>query len=108
MTLREFAERQTAYPQHLRTAVEHILNDQGLEAAEAEDQELPRTMDSGSDVVLVNWKRVEKFLGTLSDEDLETFCVGEQEDMVAIAKGREGKYAYRALDELFTSVGVCC
>ncbi len=91
------------YPQHLRTALEHMLNDQGLETAEAESVELPE----GDDGKPIDWLRVDRFLGTLSDEDLETLCIGDADDMPAIAArgGEDGAYAHAALDTLFEVLG---
>jgi hypothetical protein len=96
--------------QHLRTAIEHMLNDQGLDVVDAATVELPKMWvdeDGGPSKDAVDWRRVDTFLGTLNAEDLETFCIGDQDDMVAIAKqhGVEGDYAYRALDMLFTGIG---
>lgn len=94
----------TQHEEHLRTAIEHMLNDQGLSVEEADGVKLPRRFDDNS---RIDWIRVNNFLGTLSDEDLETFCVGDQDDMVAIAqRGDElGEYAYRAMDALFETIG---
>ena len=50
------------YPEHLRTVVEHMLNDQGLETVDAETLELPTLSDDG---VAIDWQRVNKFLGML-------------------------------------------
>ena len=92
------------YPQHLRTAVEHMLNDQGQDMVEAEDIDLPTSFD---DNVLIDWQRVNKFLGMLDDESMEAFCVGDQEEMVTIAHrhGAEGAYAHTALDQLYMHLG---
>ena len=82
--------------------VEHMLADQGL------------TVDVGAYTLpiddfgeRIDWREVEKFLRTLGTDDLETFSIGEQDEMTAIAnKSRRGRYAHDALNALFESIGV--
>lgn len=52
-----------------------------------------------------NWRldRVEAALARLSKDELETLCIGEQEEMHAIANRRGMRAAHDFLEEYFTA-----
>jgi hypothetical protein len=54
---------------------------------------------------IINWDRVEKFLATLSEDELETFAIGDQDEAAELVKNEEGVYAHRVLEELFMAIG---
>lgn len=91
-------------------AVKWLYNDQSPTGCpQPADYKLPGCFeedDASGDAI--DWDRVEKFLTTLSDDDLETFCIGEQEDMVAIGQRdpKDGDYAFRAVETLFMNIGM--
>ena len=79
-----------------------MLNDQGLTVTTK--VKLPTKFE---DEGKIDWKRVNKFLTSLNEEDLETFCIGDQDDMVEIGKRipLDGAYAHKALNQLFMVIG---
>jgi hypothetical protein len=99
---------ETEYPEHLRTAIEHLLNDQGNDGWDPEKVTLPIFWeDNENGLQKINWKRVNTFLGTLDDEHLEMFCIGDQDDIMGIVSehGEEAEYTHRVMDLLFESIG---
>lgn len=110
----------------VKRAVVHLLNDQGFDVtAVPTNFVLPTELDahyvevpsgkSGYEKIQIDWQRVEKFLATLTLDELETFCVGEPEDMVALATSDnesydctdmkfDGPYAYRAIEEIYMHI----
>jgi hypothetical protein len=83
---------------HVAQVIKYLFEDQGDLAPH------PIKLDNLDNI---DWLRVEKMLSQLTKEELETFAIGDQDDMVAISDkyGKEGKYAHKALDELFGMIG---
>jgi hypothetical protein len=75
-----------------------MIDDQGGLERMSEKFTLPEQID---------WERVERILAQLTEEDLETISVGDQEDMMVIVQrlGTEGDYVHEALDELYMIIG---
>jgi hypothetical protein len=86
--------------------VGHLFADQGMEDP-YESFVLPIHFNMEDAQARIDWVRVQVFLATLTEKDLETFAVGDQEDQTTIAKtgGIEGDYAHCALDTLFMVIG---
>lgn len=86
----------------LQQAVKYLFDDQGLEVPPG--FVLPKTFSASEEDIA--WGRVTVFLQGLSSEDLETFCVGDQDDALTLAMegGENGNYALRALDALFFEI----
>lgn len=85
-------------------AVEYLYADQGLSPLLAYTFTLPSRFDTGKPI---DWSRVNAFLGRLTQEDRETFCIGDQDDQHRIRDrhGKDGEYAHLALDHLFELIG---
>lgn len=81
----------------------NIFIDQGMDPADEPPFALVEKFEDDTEI---DWQRVEKFLATLSEENLIEFSIGEDTDVKAIADrgGAEGEYAHRALDALFMSI----
>lgn len=90
---------------HLYRAIEYLIEDQGDLFMGADEVVLPSKFEE--DGPTIHWALVNKFLGTLGREELATFCIGDQEDQLALVKkhGIEADYAHTALDKLFEIIG---
>jgi hypothetical protein len=79
-------------------AIGLLFIDQGLSISDPSFVQLVSEFD---------WLRVEAILAKMSKEERETFAIGDQEDMLAVAKkfGDDGEYAHEALDFLFEAIG---
>ena len=90
---------------HLTKVVLLMFEDYAMEPHEFD---VPKNFDNVEVGGTIDWDRVEKFLATLTEEDLETFAIGDQDDIMRIAiayDGKEGEYAHWALDTLFEAIG---
>jgi hypothetical protein len=75
-------------------AVDHMFADQALDPPKVFD--LPEGYD---------WQRVNRLLRKLTMTELETFCIGDQEEQMAIKaklfEKEDGEFVHEALDALF-------
>lgn len=84
------------YPK-VHKVLEIMISDQGMDPLD----HLPKLPTHFDPRRRIDWGRVERFLETLTSDELVTFAAGDQEDMMPLAKGRDGKYAHHALDVIF-------
>jgi hypothetical protein len=90
------------YPS-VRRAVEYMYQDQGIPDVLAEFF-LPEEIDGEK----ADWLRVEQSLSQLSEKDLATLSVGDQEDAAVILASineHDQEFVHRSLDELFMLIG---
>jgi hypothetical protein len=95
----------SAYPK-VFTAVSHLFADQG-DLEMPVDMDLPTHMpsDDPEKPEEIDLPRMEAFLNTLTPEELETFCIGEEEEQKAIAqRNADGEYAHEVLEHIWSEL----
>jgi len=93
--------RDTDYPT-IQLAMEIIANDQGLSGHPCHLGEI----DFANEEIRVDLPRVEAALAKLSRADLETVCIGEQEEQVRVTHNMvDGAMVHRALETIFEECG---
>lgn len=89
---------------NVKKAIELMLADQGL-PADSPALKVPNTIDGKP----ADWACVDRLLGQLTEEQLVTLCIGEQEEAAVVLHTmfmiEDADYVHRALDELFMLIG---
>ncbi len=88
--------------------VKLMLEDQGIVEDPNEGFVLPTHFEVEATQAEIDWLRVERFLATLTAEDLETLAVGDEEDADIVRRRldvEEDDYTHNALDTLFMVIG---
>ena len=92
----------------IRKVLEHLWADQGLGLAELEQHKDWTISESGSEGG-IGIEAAERWLKTLSDKELEDFCIGDQDKdiqpMMEAAEDKEGaEAAHLVLETIFMTI----
>lgn len=93
----------------IRMVIEAMYADQGLNIPTVRNMHVPEKFNDERHLPdeRIDWSRVERFLNTLSFEELTNFAIGDMDIIEEIAErgGDEGNYANAALNSLFEQIG---
>jgi len=90
--------------QHVYHCVNLMFYDQGM--APDRNFKLPTNFEDDTTCETIDWERVDKFLATLNDEEIDVFAIGDQNDQVDLTNRDiiEGEYAHNAIETLFIKI----